>query len=63
MTVGKVWGGATAPIGVSEPELLDWRERSRSFTRIEFSALATTRCLAAAKRAGSVNQIDALRAE
>ena len=39
VTVGKVWRGATAPIGVSEPELLDWRERARSFTRIEFSTL------------------------
>lgn len=39
VAVGKVWGGNTAPAGVSEPELLDWRERTRSFSGIEFSAV------------------------
>ena len=38
VAVGKVRGSATEPSGVSEPEMLDWRERARSFEAIEFTA-------------------------
>jgi hypothetical protein len=38
VAVGKTWRGVTEPAGVSEPELLDWRERARSFDGIEFTS-------------------------
>lgn len=38
VAVGKTWPGITEPAGVSQPELLDWRDRARSFDRIEFYA-------------------------
>lgn len=31
VAVGKTWPGITEPAGVSQPELLDWRDRARSF--------------------------------
>lgn len=37
VAVGKVWGSSTEPKGVSEPEIVDWRERARSFESIEFT--------------------------
>ena len=37
MVVGKIWGSLVEPNGASEPEILDWRERSRTFAGLEFT--------------------------
>src|SRR5699024_205993 len=37
MVVGKIWGSMSEPNGASEPEILDWRERSRTFAGLEFT--------------------------
>jgi predicted permease len=37
MVVGKIRGSMSEPYGASQPEVLDWRERSRTFAGLEFT--------------------------